>query len=1505
MHAYSLSRKLISLVLFISLLLGLVTPAAGSGLQQPAERQDPLDKIEPALLTQLASSEEVEFFIWMKEKADLRNARAFKDKEKKGQFVYDTLVETARRTQAGVLRDLAREGRVFHSFYIANKIFVRGGSQALVMALANRPDVERITANHTYQLEEPYKEDGGSITTVGGSLSFINADDVWAAGVTGEGIVLAGNDTGLDWEHPAIRNHYRGWNGTAADHNYNWWDATETYPLVPGDGHGHGTHTTGTMVGDDGAGNQIGVAPGAKTIHCKNMTDGGSGNDYTFTTCFEWDLAPWNLTGNRSTARPDLAPDVINNSWGYWGGEVSVFRDEIAALQAAGILVEVSAGNEGDDLGCNSLRSPGDYAEVLTTGSVDWYSGSLPGFISYFSSRGPSSLDGGTFPDVMAPGSNIRSSVPGGDYESWSGTSMAGPHVVGLVGLLWSANPGLRGMIAETTTIIKDTAVPLTGQTGFSCGGDYAVGPNQDWGDGTVDAYAAYQLAMSYGGPGTLQGTVTDADGAPLEGASITVTDGSRTFRATTDAAGFYSMTVWEGTYEVSAAKWGYAPQTQSGVVITAGEITEQSFTLSAAQTYIVRGTIYDLTAGRPLYGRIRVSVGNLTPPPPYDRGFSYPLSGWYRLQLPEGMDYTFTVEALVPGYLPAVVQTGMLTADRRLNIGLEADLDSCTAPGWGIDPLLQENFDGGALPDGWTIIDHAGTGAVWRFDDPFARGNQTGGEGSFATADLGYNDIATMDTSLVTPVFDLTGTSRPSLSFDTYFYNSDWSEASIEVSLDGTTWSEIWNPYPYPSSPPYTYEAPPAGSEVRPRENPIWQTVWMQTTSLGPDYHAVLDLSALAGQPSVQLRFNFFGHYIGVWQVDNVLIGDCRPRDGSFVVGHVSGPRGERVVGASVYSELAPEAGVLTFATPDDPQLRDGWYVLFVAPDSPQDITVSGPQGYGSVTTSVVIPPDESAFQTFTLPAADFSADVAEVQATVELGATASATFMLQNIGTITGEYRFFEIRPTPISTAAGAVVRRVAVEGPPFLQRGAKPEEPPPAPQLSLNPTELPWAYAAPLPEPIAANVAVALDGKVYSLTGVNDRYYSQYASSYVYDPDLDSWSAIADPPTLRDSAGAGAIDDKIYLVGGYDSDWNLPDVLEIYDPATNTWSIGAPIPMPGTGAAPGVAVYDGQLYLMGGWLYGYHNHVFRYDPPTDTWTQLADMPVGLAYSSCGVLTGQIVCAGGYNWNGQASGKLYAYHPDTNTWSTLADLPEPVYGAAAVASQGKLYLNGGIASGSLTNETWVYDALTNQWSYGPASNYATYHAGSACGFNRVGGFAYAPYYGWYPTPYHEVYPGLDDCSGDVAWMYPSPQAGTVDAGGAAEITVHFDASVAEIEQPGEYAAELWVANSSPYGPFKVSVTMNVTPPAAWGHLNGVVNGLSHCDQPGAPLADAQVTIWKGETLVRSLNTGPDGHFGWWIEQGAYTLEIAAGGFVSRRFDVVVAGQPTNSRLEDRKSVV
>ena len=458
-------------------------------------------KIEPLVLQQLEGSGRADFFIRSVDKADLAPAFSLGSKEAKSRFVLAALQETAARSQRELRSLLDRRGVAYKPFYISNAILVRGGTRALVDEIAGRPEVARISANHEQQVIDPL---AGPLSpasrAVEPNLTFVGAPDVWANGVTGSGIVIAVNDTGLDEDHPAIRSHYRGClnppSCTSEDHNYDWWDATGTYPADPFDGDGHGTVVTGIAVGDDGGANQIGMAPGAQTIHCKVLTDGGGVTDADVIECFQWELAPWNLAGNNPD--PGAAPDVVNISWGYPGGGHDLFRGVVLALHAAGIVVVAGAGNGGPV--CETLYSPGDYREVLTVGSVS-HAVPYPGQVSSFSSRGPSDLDPSPpdyFPDVTAPGQNIRSSMPGGGYAVWTGMAMATPHAAGLVALMWSACPEMRGHVPATMSLIQHAAVPLTGQPGSSCGGNYTVGPNNDWGYGTIQAPAAVQAALDW-----------------------------------------------------------------------------------------------------------------------------------------------------------------------------------------------------------------------------------------------------------------------------------------------------------------------------------------------------------------------------------------------------------------------------------------------------------------------------------------------------------------------------------------------------------------------------------------------------------------------------------------------------------------------------------------------------------------------------------------------------------------------------------------------------------------------------------------------------------------------------------------------------------------------------------------------------------------------------------------------------------------------------------------------
>lgn len=457
----------------------------------------------------------------MKEQADLSLAEDLQVLSEKRAYVYDTLRKLALRTQEDLVEQLTAKGVLFSRLYILNAISVYNPSKQLLAELQARDDVEKIIPGPNIRLPKPVAEfDMEALMEVlsdkepGDNLQYVGATNVWEDfGATGEGIVIGGQDTGIQWDHPALVRQYRGTTVTGLDHNYNWHDAIKLQVASrrnkcgyatkePCDDNDHGTHTLGTVLGAEEDKNFIGMAPNSQWIGCRNM-DGGVGRPQFYMECFEFFLAPYAQGANPMTdGDPFRSADVINNSWGCpvrgssaEGCQSDEFRPVLAAMKAAGIMVVVSAGNEGSSCGSIGAQPATVSDLVFTVGAYSHRSKK----IASFSSRGPSILDGAVGPDVVAPGVSIRSATTGSGYSGWmwSGTSMAGPHVAGLVALMWSANPELKGNVDATAKIIRQTAIPKT--TNQTCGGvPGSEIPNNTYGHGVIDAYAAVQAAINF-----------------------------------------------------------------------------------------------------------------------------------------------------------------------------------------------------------------------------------------------------------------------------------------------------------------------------------------------------------------------------------------------------------------------------------------------------------------------------------------------------------------------------------------------------------------------------------------------------------------------------------------------------------------------------------------------------------------------------------------------------------------------------------------------------------------------------------------------------------------------------------------------------------------------------------------------------------------------------------------------------------------------------------------------
>ncbi|HYN95651.1 MAG TPA: S8 family serine peptidase, partial [Pilimelia sp.] len=424
-----------------------------------------------------------QLLVIMKEQADLtgidttRTGTAGRD-ARTGE-VYRLLVDTARRSQSDLRRQLDRWRLTYRPYYLVNAVEVDGGP-AVRAWLARRPDVDRVLLS---QRLRPLPAAGGvhrgavtdAPTEPPWGISAIGADRVRAElGVDGRGIVVGTSDSGVDGRHPALAGTFRG----GDDSWYDPWNGTTT----PTDNGGHGTHTLASAVG----GQQLGVAPGAGWVGCVNL-DRNLGSPARYLDCLQFMLAPFPPGGDPFVdGRPARAPHVLTNSWGcprIEGCDVGALRVATAAFAAAGIMFVAAAGNTGP--GCGSIdTAPAPYPDALTVAATDRTSR-----VTDFSSRGPAAGGAGK-PDLAAPGAEVLSALPGGTYGSLDGTSMAAPHVAGVVALLWSANPGLVADLPRTRELLRSTARPAAAPAGTDCGS-----PANLAGAGIVDAYAAVSAA--------------------------------------------------------------------------------------------------------------------------------------------------------------------------------------------------------------------------------------------------------------------------------------------------------------------------------------------------------------------------------------------------------------------------------------------------------------------------------------------------------------------------------------------------------------------------------------------------------------------------------------------------------------------------------------------------------------------------------------------------------------------------------------------------------------------------------------------------------------------------------------------------------------------------------------------------------------------------------------------------------------------------------------------------
>jgi subtilisin family serine protease len=544
--------------------------------------------VDPELLSAAKVSESLDYLIYFEEQADLSAAYEL-PWEERGWYVYETLKTQAEKSQEKVRKYLDRKDVSYRSFWIQNVIAVEDSSALTLNGLMKFYEIESLNTVPVINLENPLGglsiEDGEEAGSVTANLLHINADDAWSAGYTGEGFVVGSIDTGVRYTHDALKPHYRGYSEVGFfSHSYQWWDAVNGSDS-PYDDHGHGSHTTGIMVGADASGNVTGVAPGAEWIACKAINKNGSGLGWDFLECGEFMLAPWDLEGNG--ANPDLRPHVVNNSWGGCSQTTSDwFRGTIDAWHAAGIYPVFANGNASNcgyesPPGLNTVGNPARSYHVTAVGSTGMDDGQYASHSNWGPTDDEDILNGNGYPwikpQVVAPGVGIRSAVSSADdaYASWGGTSMSAPHVSGLVTLMWQAGNCLVGDYVQTENLIEKSAVPIPYETG---NGDEGPGnvPNHATGWGEIDVLAAVEEAQTFCNVGddmlTLSGTIKDGGGHgyPLYAKISLVSDHHNPKSFTDPFSGAYEIKVYKNTVydlEITSEIDGYQSVSETQLI--------------------------------------------------------------------------------------------------------------------------------------------------------------------------------------------------------------------------------------------------------------------------------------------------------------------------------------------------------------------------------------------------------------------------------------------------------------------------------------------------------------------------------------------------------------------------------------------------------------------------------------------------------------------------------------------------------------------------------------------------------------------------------------------------------------------------------------------------------------------------------------------------------------------------------------------------------------------------
>jgi uncharacterized repeat protein (TIGR01451 family) len=1230
-------------------------------------------------------SPQVRYIVRLKPKADLTPPAQVAELQERRQAVVRALRQTAQHSQAALLTYLGAQqasGKVtsFTSYWVFNGLAITSDLEIL-LAVAARPEVESVREDRVYHLPTPAKAkpsvaQGGmqgetltsdaaplSLESIEWNIATIGADRVWNAyGLRGAGIVVAHLDSGVDWTHPALRRQYRGYDPAdpaQPQHDYNWFDATDAYPLAPDDGEGHGTHTMGIMVGalPDGR-NQVGVAPEARWISAKVFDDEGDAYESWIHAGFQWILAPTDLNGQNPN--PALAPDICSNSWGDSDSSDITFWDDLHALRAAGIFAVFAAGNE--DLGRLVVNSPGSFPHALAVGATDQNDA-----VTAWSCRGPSPWDE-IKPEVTAPGANVRSTVPDNQYEAWDGTSMATPHVAGTVALLWQADRqygaatawnGPRLTITATEQIITSTAHPLP---------DAASVPNNDYGWGRVDAY---QAVGSVAQGGAFWGRVTDAaTGDAIDGATITMVNqrfgGSA--QTWTDSQGYYTFSVAAGIYDVTAEQFYYALQSAAGVEIAADSTTQLDFRLTALPAGSISGRVIEAGTGQPVSATLRNIQRSAE--------VTTDVLGFYTMTLPVGQHVLEAVPSRAGHKIAQVVVT---IVSQGQNVQRDFELEV-------IPKVLLVDADA------WFTVGHIEyyqrsletllySYDLWVVDNRslFGIGN------SPPTTTLSNYDVVVWAQPLSSPGYigawpDLSDYLRSGKALLLAGQDIGYWDVEREYGLDEYE-GYLHTRYVRDDSGikdivgaggaflegvSFRLDAPEsAANQDAPSEIAPLDTMAFGVLDYVNDGQAGVAADDCRGFRVVYLAFGLEGVGPGaarteIMQRSIEWLAESRP-DYAFSL----------ITPSSRAAGTPGGEAVLDFSLANRGVQADS-YVLTVEGNR-WPATVWDSTRTRQITTTAVVSACSPANLVLRvqIPVAAVTGDTG----TLTLRAQSSTVLALSQERSIdvtaAMPWRALPILPTPrygLAAAATGDCQFFVIGGWDADNEASRTNE-----MYDLRTGT--WRGMAPKLTAAADTAAAAIGGKIYVPGGM--RGQARLSVLEIFDPAANRWTQGGDLPHAAAEMAVAAAGGKLYAFGGTASGGVVLSSNLEYDPITQSWTERAPMPS-GPREAASAAELGGKIYVAGGWpaLRTFEG----YDPTTDSWMSLAPMPTGRQSPSLVAADGYLYAIGGGN-GFEGLPTVERYDPAADSWVAMPSLASPQRaGTSAVYVAGRLFVAGGI---------------------------------------------------------------------------------------------------------------------------------------------------------------------------------------------------------------------------------